>query len=156
MLRRALSAILASALCLASLPAGAQDFAPNTLWGEAPSDVVANAANAVLQDSSGRPVLTVPVVEGRFAFRDVPPGDYVVLLQDGAGKTLARSQTASLTSGAVTKALFASTRPAVAVVGGEKGLGATGWVILGAAAVGITTAVVVASRGDQGTASPSR
>lgn len=156
MWRRALSAILALALSLASLPAGAQEFGPNTVWGEVPADAVANAANAVLQDAGGRPVLTVPIVEGRFAFRDVPPGDYVVLVQDGAGQTLARSQTASLASGAVAKALFASTRPAVAVVGGEKGLGATGWIILGAAAVGITTAVVVASRGNQGAASPSR
>ena len=38
MLRKALSGVLASALCLVSLPVGAQDVAPNTIWGEVPRD----------------------------------------------------------------------------------------------------------------------
>jgi len=157
MLRKALSGVLASALCLVSLPVGAQDVAPNTIWGEVPSGAAANAANAVLQDAGGRVISTVPIVDGKFAFRDLTAGDYVVLIQDGAGKTLAQSQLTNLATGAVARALFAATtRVPAAVAGGGGGLGTTGWVILGAAAVGITTAVIVATNGNQGTASPSR
>jgi len=158
MLRKTLSLALAAALCLGALPVGAQDFGPNTIWGEVPSGAEANGANAVLQDASGRVIASVPVIDGKFAFRDVTAGDYVVLIQDGAAKTLAQSEGVNLPSGAVAKVLFTTTRrvPAAVVPGGGGGLGTTGWVILGAAAVGITTAVVVATRGDEGTASPSR
>jgi hypothetical protein len=154
-MRRALSLILIAGLALAGLPALAQDFGPNTIWGEVPAGVAGNAANAVLQDTGGRVVATVPVIDGKFAFRDVVPGQYVVVLQDGAGQVLATSQGISFASGATVKALFDAVRvPAAAVAGG--GLGTTGWILIGAAAVGITTAIVLLTNDDQGTASPSR
>ena len=154
-MRRALSLILIAGLTLAGLPALAQDFGPNTIWGEVPAEVAGNAANAVLQDTTGRIVATVPVVGGKFAFRDVVPGQYVVVVQDGAGKALATSQGISFASGATTKALFDATRIPAAVVAGGGGLGTTGWILIGAAAVGITTAIVIATDDDQGVASPS-
>lgn len=156
-MRRALSLILIAGLALAGLPALAQDFGPNTIWGEVPSGVSGNAANAVLQDASGRVVATVPVIDGKFAFRDVAPGEYVVVLQDGAGKALATSQGVSFASGATAKAIFDATRlPAAAVAPGGGGIGTTGLILIGAAAVGIATAVVIATDDDEGTASPSR
>jgi hypothetical protein len=156
-MRRALSLILIAGLALTGLPALAQDFGPNTIWGEVPAGVSGNAANAILQDAGGRVLASVPVIDGKFAFRDVIPGQYVVVLQDGAGKALATSQGISFASGATTKALFDATRvPAAAVTGGGgKGLGTTGWILIGAAAVGITTAIVIATNNDEGVASPS-
>ena len=97
----------------------------------------------------------MPVVDGKFAFRDVVPGQYVVVLQDGAGQALATSQGISFASGATTKALFDATRIPAAAVAGGGGLGTTGWILIGAAAVGITTAIVIATDDDQGVASPS-
>jgi hypothetical protein len=156
-MRRALSLILMAGLALAGLPAGAQDFGPNTIWGEVPAGVSGNAANAVLQDGGGRVIASVPVIDGKFAFRDVIPGQYFVVVQDGAGKPLATSQGISFASGATTKAIFDATRvPAAAVTGGGGGLGTTGWILIGAAAVGITTAIVIATNDDEGSASPSR
>ena len=75
-------------------------------------------------------------------------------MQDGAARLLATSRGISFASGATAKALFDATRvPAAAVAGG--GLGTTGWILIGAAAVGITTAIVIATNDDQGVASPS-
>ena len=153
-MRRALSLILIAGLALAGLPALAQDFGPNTIWGEVPQGVVGNAANAALQDTGGRVVATVPVIDGKFAFLNVPPGEYLVVVQDGAAKLLATSRGISFASGATVKALFDAVRvPAAAVAGG--GLGTTGWILIGAAAVGITTAIVLSTNDDQGVASPS-
>ena len=154
-MRRALSLILIAGLSLAGLPALAQDFGPNTIWGEVPASVSGNAANAVLQDASGRVVASVPVVDGKFAFRDVIPGQYVVVVQDGAGNTLATSLGVSFASGATAKAIFEATKAAAAVVAGG-GIGTTGWILIGAAAVGITTAIVIATDDDEGNASPSQ
>ena len=156
-MRRALSLILVTGLALAGLPGLAQDFGPNTIWGEVPAGVAANAANAVLQDTAGRVVATVPVTGGKFTFLNVAPGEYVVVVQDGAAKLLATSHGISFASGATSKALFDETRvPAAAVSGGGGGLGTTGKILIGAAVVGITTAIVIATGDDEGTASPSR
>jgi len=156
-MRRALNLILVAGLALAGLPALAQDFGPNTIWGEVPAGVAANAANAVLQDTAGRVVATVPVTGGKFTFLKVAPGEYVVVVQDGAAKLLATSHGISFASGATSKALFDATRvPAAAVTGGGGGLGTTGKILIGAAVVGITTAIVIATGDDEGTASPSR
>lgn len=154
-MKKVLNLILIAGIALAGLPAGAQDFAPNTIWGEVPQGIVSNAANAVLQDASGQVVATVLVIDGKFTFRDVVPGQYLVVVQDGAGTVLATSRGVSFTSGAVSKALFDAIRvPAAAVAGG--GLGTTAWILIGAAAVGITTAILIATNDDEGTASPSR
>jgi hypothetical protein len=155
MIRKALSLVLAAGLALSALPVGAQDFGPNTIWGEVPGGIT-NAANAILQDGSGRAIATVPVIDGKFAFRDVVPGQYVVVLQDGAGRALATSEGISFASGATTRALFGATRVPAAVVPAGGGLSTTAWVLIGAAAVGVTTAIVIATNNDQGTASPSR
>lgn len=156
-MRRALSLVLVAGLALAGLPALAQDFGPNTIWGEVPSGVSGNAANAVLQDAAGRVVATVPVIDGKFAFRDVAPGEYVVVLQDGAGRALATSQGVSFASGATAKAIFDATRlPAAAVPASGGGIGTTGLILIGAAAVGIGTSIVVLSNDNDGNPSPSR
>jgi len=156
-MRRALSLILVAGLALAGLPSLAQDFGPNTIWGEVPAGVAANAANAVLQDTAGRVVATVPVTGGKFTFLKVAPGEYVVVVQDGAAKLLATSHGISFASGATSKALFDETRvPAAAATGGGGGLGTTGKILIGAAVVGLTTAIVIATGDDEGTASPSR
>jgi hypothetical protein len=156
-MRRALNLILVAGLALAGLPALAQDFGPNTIWGEVPAGVAANAANAVLQDTAARVVATVPVIDGKFAFLNVAPGEYVVVVQDGAAKLLATSHGISFANGATSKALFDATRvPAAVVSSGGGGLGTTGWILIGAAAVGITTAIVIATNDDEGVASPSQ
>jgi len=155
-MKKALNLILIAGLAMAGLPAGAQEFAPNTIWGEVPQSVASNAANAVLQDTSGRVAATVPVIVGKFTFPEVVPGQYVVVVQDAAGKALATSYGISFTSGDVTKAIFERDRPVAAAVVGGGGLSTTGWILIGAAAVGITTAIVIATNDDEGTASPSR
>ena len=155
MMKKALSLLLAIGFVLATMPVAAQDFGPNTIWGEVPQGVT-NAANAVLQDGSGRVIATAPVVGGKFAFRDVAPGQYVVVLKDGAGQALATSEGISQASGAVNKAVFGASRVPAAVVASGGGLGTTGWILIGAAAVGITTAIVIASDDDEGAASASR
>ena len=53
MMKKALALLLALGFGLATMPVAAQDFGPNTIWGEVPAGVT-NAANAVLQDGSGR------------------------------------------------------------------------------------------------------
>jgi hypothetical protein len=156
MMKKALALLLAIGFALATMPVAAQDFGPNTIWGEVPQGVT-SAANAVLQDASGRVIATAPVVGGKFAFRDVAPGQYAVVVQDGAGRALATSEGISQASGAVNKALFGASRvPAAAVTSGGGGLGTTGWILIGAAAAGITTAVIIASNDDEGAASASR
>jgi hypothetical protein len=164
-MKKALSLILAAGLVLVGVPGGAAIFGPNTVWGNVPLSASA-ATNAILLDSTGKSGGMVPVIDGKFAFRDVPAGQYVVALQTGTGQELARSLPVDLGSGAETEALFSrdngaaavppgSTAPAAAAATGG-GLGTTGWIIIGAAAVGITTAVIIASNNDTNVASPSR
>ena len=160
-MRRALSLILIVGLALSGLPALAQDVGPNTIWGEVPSGVAGNAANAALKDTSARIVATVPVVDGKFAFPNVSPGEYVVVVLDGAGQVLATSFPISFAAGATTKAIFDATRvPAAVVASGGGGIGTTALILIGAAAVGIAAAIVIATNddddSDQDNASPSR
>jgi hypothetical protein len=155
MMKKALALLLAVGFAFAAMPVAAQDFGPNTIWGEVPQGVT-SAANAVLQDGSGRVIATAPVVGGKFAFRDVAPGQYVVVVQDGAGRALATSEGISQASGAVNRAIFSAGRVPAAVVTSGGGLSTTAWVLIGAAAAGITTAVIIATNDDEGAASASR
>jgi hypothetical protein len=159
-MKKALSLILAAGLVLVGVPGGAAMFGPNTVWGVVPEGAEA-AVNAVLLDSTGRPVTMLPVVDGRFAFRDLPPGQYTVALQLATGQELARSLPVDLASGSEMEVVFSTQTVPAAVVpppastGG--GIGTTGWILIGAAAVGITTAIVIATNGNEtNVASPSR
>ena len=154
-MRRALSLILIAGLALAGLPALAQDFGPNTIWGEVPAGVAGNAANAVLQDTGGRVVATVPVIDGKFAFLNVAPGEYVVVVQDGAGEA-ARHEPRHLLRERGHRRRRSSTRPASRPRPSPRrgGLGTTGWILIGAAAVGITTAIVHRDRRRRGRREP--
>ena len=165
-MKKALSLTLAAGLVLAGVPpAGAAVFGPNTIWGSAPLSA-STASNAVLLDATGRIATMVPVVDGKFAFRDLPAGRYFVALQTGTGQELARSLPVDLPSGGELEALFGRDTVAAAVPPGSTaplatsaaggGLGTTGWILIGAAAVGITTAVVILANDDDGVASPSR
>ena len=160
-MKKALSLILAVGLVLAGVPpVGAQVFGPNTVWGNTPLSASA-AANAVLLDTSGKIVTMAPVVDGKFAFRDLPAGQYLVVLQTATGQELARSLAVTLDSGGEAEALFGRDNLAAAVPPGSTaaatggGLGTTAWILIGAAAVGITTAVVIATNNNN-VASPSR
>lgn len=155
-MKKALSLILAAGLALVGVPGGAQGFGPNTVWGAAPATA---AVNAVLLDSTGLTMATVPVVDGKFAFRDVAPGRYTVSLQTGTGQELARSLPVDLASGGEVEALFGRNVAAAAVPTAAAGGGpsTTAWIVMGALAVGITTAVVIAANDDDtNVASPSR
>jgi hypothetical protein len=169
-MKKALSVIVAAGLVLAGVPTvGAEAFGPNTVWGSAPVSASA-ATNAVLLDTAGKPVTMVPVLAGKFAFRDLPPGQYLVTLQTATGQELARSLAVELGSGGEVEALFGRDTVAAAVPPGSAapaaaattaaggGLGTTGWILIGAAAVGITTAIVIATNNnnDNNVASPSR
>jgi hypothetical protein len=155
MLRKALTLTLAAGLAMGGLPVMAQEFAPNTLWGEVPASA-SSAATAVLLDATDYAVATVPVVNGRFSFESVPPGSYSVVLKGPTGPVLTRSHTAAMASNAVVKVLFDQQLPAAAATGGGGGggLGTTGWILIGAGAAGIVTAIVILSDDDQGVASP--
>lgn len=155
MLRKTLALILVGGLAALGTPLSAQSYAPNTLWGEVPAGA-SSAANARLLDPSGNTIATAPVVGGKFAFENVHPGQYVVVLEDAASASLARSLAAQMASGGVVKAIFdtSSVPPAAVTSGG--GVGTTGWILIGAGVAGITTAIVVASGDDDGAVSPSR
>jgi hypothetical protein len=161
MVRKATSLILVAGLVLSAVPGGAQVFGPDTVWGSVPS-YASDAANAVLLDPAGRTLLTVPIFEGRFAFRNASPGQYTVVLQSGSGRELARSLVVDLAAGLEAEAIFDRDRLPAAIppsstppvtTGG--GLGTTGWILIGAAAVGITGAIIIVAR-NENVASPSR
>lgn len=154
-MKKALSLILAAGLALVGVPVGAQGYGPNTVWGVAPASA-STAVNALLLDATSKSLATVPVVGGRFAFRDVAAGQYTVALQSATGQELARSMLVVIASGAEAEALFSSEVAAAAVVAAG-GIGTTAWILMGAAAVGITTAIVVATNNnDNNVASPIR
>jgi hypothetical protein len=163
MLKRATSLLMAVGLALAGMPVGAQAL-PDSISGAVPGGVE-GVANAVLQDASERSLSMVPVTNGAFIFRSVAPGEYYVALFSASGQRVARSCSVVLATGTRKEISFDCPLPAapaaaptaaasVAAPGG--GMGTTGWVLIGAAAVGITTAVVVATDEDDGAASPSR
>lgn len=156
MTKKVISLLLAAGLALAGVPAGAQGYGPNTVWGAVPQGQE-GVANAVLLDASGKTLSMVPVVDGKFAFRDVAPGDYTVALYTASGQQVARACPVQLGSGAALEAVFTcapAAAPVAAATGG--GLSTTAWILIGAAAAGITTAIVIASGDDEGTASPFR
>jgi hypothetical protein len=169
-MRRATCLILTAGLALAGAPAGAEVFGPNTVWGSVPPGL-SDAANAVILDASGRTLTMVPVIDGKFAFRDVGPGQYTVVLQTSSAHEIARSLPVDLATGSEVEAVFGSARvpaavvpsgaaspaatgPAAATAGG--GLSTTSWIVIGAAAVGLTTAVVIATNNNENVASPTR
>ena len=156
-MKKAISLVLAAALALVSVPVGAQGFGPDTVWGTAPAGA-SSAANAALLDTTGKTLATAPVVDGKFAFRNVAAGQYTVLLLTATGQEIARSLPVVILSGAEVEALFGTDRVAAVVppaAGG--GLGTTAWILIGAAAIGITTAIVIATNDDEpDVASPSR
>jgi hypothetical protein len=158
MMKIATCLILATSLGLGGVPAGAEVFGPNTVWGSVPAGA-ADAANAVLLDATASKIVMRPIVDGKFAFRDLGPGHYVVALQASSGSELARSNPLDLKNGSELEAVFSPGRPpsgAVPPTAG-RGLGKTGWILIGAAAVGVTTAVVIiATNGNGNVASPSR
>ncbi|HSD29202.1 MAG TPA: hypothetical protein VLL75_18010, partial [Vicinamibacteria bacterium] len=148
MTKKAVSLFLAVGLALVGIPGGAQDL-PNSVNGTVPGGVE-GVANAVLQDPPGKTVSMAPVTEGRFVFRNVAPGDYYVGLVTASGQQIARSCALSLVSGAARETSFDCATPAApppaapaatapAATGG--GIGTTAWILMGAAAVGFTTAV---------------
>ena len=156
MLRRTLAWILVAGLALAGMPAAAQGtHSPDTIWGEAPS-WAASASNAVLLDSNLNVVATVPIVGGQFAFENVVPGQYWVLLNDATGVEVARSRTAQMTLAAVVKAIFDETVPVAAAAGGGGGFGTTAWILTGIGVAGIGTIIYFATNDDDNVATGSR
>jgi hypothetical protein len=161
---KAFSLFLATGLALAGLPVGAQDL-PNSIKGSVPAGIE-GVANAVLQDTSGKNLSMVPVTEGKFTFRNVAAGEYYVGLFSSSGQRIARSCSVTLATGATRETSFDCPAPAAAPVSSTTtpaattaaahGMGRTGWIVVGAAAVGITTAVVIATNKDEGVASGSR
>lgn len=154
MLRRTMTWILVAGLTMAGLPLAAQGtHSPDTIWGEAPS-WASSASTAVLLDSNLNVVATVPLVGGQFAFENVVPGQYWVVLNDATGVELARSRTAQMILSAVVKALFDETPVAAAAVAGG-GFGTTAWILTGIALVGIGTIIYFATDNDDNVATPS-
>jgi hypothetical protein len=151
MVKQTTCLILAAGLALAGVPAGAQG--PNTVWGSVPQGV-SEAATAVLLDTADKILVRVPIVDGKFAFRDIGPGQYVVALQTSLGREVARSCPVGLTIGSEQEAIFSCERVPAAVLP-SGGLSKTAWILIGAAAVGITTAAIIIAHKDN-VASPSR
>jgi hypothetical protein len=142
-MRKAWSLLLAAALVLATAPVSAQSFAPNTIWGQVPSGLSGNVANAVLVDANGNMVATAQLVNGRFEFPNVTPGDYTVELKDAGGKTLASSVKATLVAEGVLKVLFTGDSVVGAVPPGGGGPSTALLVVGGAMLVGVGTTIVI-------------
>jgi hypothetical protein len=155
MMKKAISLLLAAGLALSAVPAGAQGYGPDTVWGAVPQGQE-GVANALLLDASGKTIATVPVVDGKFAFRDVAPGQYTVGLYTAAGQQVARACPLQLASGSALEAAFTCGPPAAAAATSKGGISTTAWILMGAAAAGITTAIVIATNNDEGVASPVR
>ena len=163
-MKKATSLFLAVGVVLAGLPVGAAQGLPNSIAGRVPAGLE-GVTNAVLQDASGKNLSTVPVTGGTFTFRNIPAGDYYVALVGLTGQRIARSCSVALAAGAQTETSFDCPTPAAAppaapaataAAAAKGGIGTTGWVLIGAAAAGITTAIVIATNNDQGAASPIR
>jgi hypothetical protein len=167
MVKKATSLCLAVGLTFLGIPLGAAQGLPNSISGTVPGGLE-GVANAVLQDASGKNVTMVPVTGGKFTFKSVAPGEYFVALFSVTGQRIARSCSVALATGTQRETSFdcpvpaaappaAPTAPAPpAAAAARGGIGTTGWVLIGAAAVGITTAVVIATNKDEGAASPIR
>jgi hypothetical protein len=155
MMKKAISLLLAAGLALSAVPVGAQTYGPNTVWGTVPEGAK-DAANAVLLDPSGKTIATVPVIDGKFAFLNVTPGDYTVGLYTAAGAQVTKACPLALASGSVLEAAFTCAPVAAAVVPAGGGISTTAWILMGAAAAGVTTAIVIASGEDENVASPIR
>lgn len=158
-IRRTVSAALIVALGAAlPAPALAQTPAPDTVWGEVPAAVRAShiVGSAALQDTVvDRTIATVPVgADGRFAFSNVPPGQYVVRVTNTNGETVATSLIVILLAGSQQRAEFGDDKAAAALPAEHKGINKTVLILAGAAAVGIVA--VVALSGGKEPASPSR
>jgi hypothetical protein len=105
MVKKAVGLLVVGGLALAGVPAVAQGFGPNTVWGIVPQgekDVV----RAVLLDDSGRALARVAVTDGRFVFRDLAPGGYTVGLHAASGRQVARTCPLQLLRGSEMEALF--------------------------------------------------
>ena len=155
MMKKAISLLVAVGLAFSAVPVGAQTYGPNTVWGTVPEGAK-DTANAVLLDSSGKTIATVPVIDGKFAFRDVAPGDYTVGLYTAAGLQVTKACPLQLASGSVLEAAFTCAPLAAAVVPAAGGISTTAWILMGAAAAGVTAAIVIASDEDENVASPIR
>jgi len=157
-LKKALSLILVAAIAVLSVPASAQtSYAPKTIWGQVPESLKPHVTTAVLQDASGNVLTTVPIVAGSFTFPDVAPGTYTVVLNNSTGVGLATSLPVVLPAAGVEQAIFPSDKPPGAIVSSHaRGITTAGWIAIGAAAAGITTAIVAVSKNDKGPASGSR
>ncbi|HLA77504.1 MAG TPA: hypothetical protein VJU18_08005 [Vicinamibacteria bacterium] len=159
MIRRTVSTALIVALVAAlPVPALAQAPAPDTIWGEVPAAIRASnvVGSAALQDTVvDRTIATVPVgADGRFAFSNVPPGQYVVRVLNTNGETVATSLIVTLLASANQRAEFGDDRTPAALPEQKGGINKTVLILAGAAAVGIVA--VVALSGDKEPASPSR
>ena len=155
MMKKAISLLLAVGLALSAVPAGAQTYGSNTVWGAVPQGQE-GVVNAVLLDGSGKTLSMVPVVDGKFAFRDLAPGDYTVGLYTAGGVQVVRACPLALASGSVLEAAFTCAPPVAPVAATGGGISTTAWILMGAAAVGITAAIVIATNDDEGVASPVR
>jgi hypothetical protein len=160
-MKKAVGLFLAAGLALSGVPVAAQDL-PNSIKGTVPAGIE-GVANAVLEDSAGKTLAMAPVTEGKFTFRNVAPGEYYVGLYSASGQRIARSCALTLASGAAGETSFdcpvpaaPAAAPTAATSAARGGMGRTGWILIAAAAVGITTAVVIATNQDEGVASATR
>jgi len=165
MMKKATSLFLALGLALAGLPVGAAQGLPDSISGKVPAGIE-GVANAVLQDASGKNLSMVPVTDGKFTFRNIAPGEYYVALFGLGGQRIARSCSVALAVGTQRETSFDCPTPAAAppaapaaapaATAAKGGIGRTGWILIGAGAVGVTTAIVIATNNDEGAASPIR
>jgi len=160
-IKKTISLALVVALSLVGMPAFAQQgHAPNTIWGQTPDSIRADATAADLEDAGGGHEATTPVADGRFAFHNVAPGQHTVVLRDGAGMSLARSEVVGLRHGGVEQAFFFGNKvPAAGVPGASHGITTAGWISLCALGAGFTWQAVHYHKHHHhhhGNASPSR
>jgi hypothetical protein len=163
-IKKSISLSLVAALAVLGVPAFAQQVhAPNTIWGQVPDAFGSRATAAALEDASGAHEALAPIADRRFVFRDVAPGQHTVVLRDGAGSPLGRSEVVGLRDGGVEEASFPAYKtPAAAAPGASHGVTTAGWITLCALGAGFTTQMVHHHKHrhhghhDDGHASPSR
>ena len=146
--RKAQSLAVILSLLLSGAPAAlAQQN--GAIAGVAPSG--AAGGSVVVKDVAGNVVVSQPLsANGSFTFASLAPGSYTVEVLNAQASVVAKTKTVTVLSGQ-TQSVFGASAAA-----GGGGLGTTGWVLIGAAGIGLATTAIVVATNDDEPASPSR
>jgi hypothetical protein len=161
-MKRIVASALVAMMALGGAPLALAQETVNTgiVTGQIPAVVLTSASGGtvLLEDTAGNVAAQLLVsADGSFSFGNVVPGSYIVKVRDAMGNVVAQSLPVEMPVPSTVYVIFGSDRPIAGVPpstgGGSSSLAY--WILGGALAAGIVTAVVIATKNDEGPASPS-